>query len=516
MNPPHDELTRDTPTNKKSIVPPLKIELPKDAKWDNKTLSANETTRDVMMSPPSSHEESYEYFPQTITPVDTDEKKKKEEELEKTYELMYGGEDPARFPDGGTAAWIVLLGSFVGLISTFGIPNSIGAVESYISSNQLADLSTSTVSWIFSLNLTVLYMTAVIFGQVFDAVGARIPIAVGTGIIFLGLMTTAEATKMWHFVLTYLIVTATGILIAMCPMIAALSHWFLRRRALALSSATVGGLVGGSCFSIMLQKLFDKMGFQWAMRIYAFVNLAFCIVSLVFVRERREMMALAESDPEAPKVSLGRRLWNFTRNLLDIKLFTDKRFLLTATAISISETLTLLTFTYLASYALSYNMSNLDSYLMLTIVNVCGIPSRFLTGYLADIFGRFNVMIVTLCFSCVFVFALWFPSKESTGVLFAFATLFGLSASAVMSLIPACCGQICAAKDFGKVYGTTYFTMGFFTLVLMYCCSLIIGDRSQANMSHYVLFEGALAATSIVLWVLAKGVCTKWNMKQKF
>ena len=73
-------------------------------------------------------------------------------------------------------------------------------------------------------------------------------------------------------------------------------------------------------------------------------------------------------------------------------------------AIFLSEVISMTTLTYLASYALTYNIDETKSYLMLTLVNVCGIPSRLLSGLLADKYGRFNVMCLSATLTTVFIF----------------------------------------------------------------------------------------------------------------
>lgn len=79
--------------------------------------------------------------------------------------LMYRSEkDPGKFPDGGLEAYTVVLGSFVGLIIDFGLANSLGAIESYVSLNQLKNVNQVSVSWIFSLHLGVMYFGGVFLG----------------------------------------------------------------------------------------------------------------------------------------------------------------------------------------------------------------------------------------------------------------------------------------------------------------------------------------------------------------
>ena len=59
------------------------------------------------------------------------------------------------YPDGGLVAWLVVLGSFFGLIVNFGIINSLSALEAYIAKHQLKNVDTSTVGWVFSIHLMV-------------------------------------------------------------------------------------------------------------------------------------------------------------------------------------------------------------------------------------------------------------------------------------------------------------------------------------------------------------------------
>lgn len=162
------------------------------------------------------------------------------------------------------------------------------------------------------------------------------------------------------------------------------------------------------------------------------------------------------------------------------------------------------TLTFLSSYALEFGVGDSQAYLLLTIVNVCGIPSRFVLGILADKFGRFNVMLGTSIAMTIVIWGLWLPAKGHMGLLYAFGVLFGISSSAVILLIPACAGQICSADNFGKTYGTLYFFLGFLTILGMYWASLVISDGTQTNYTNFVYYEGALAAAGICVWLVAR------------
>lgn len=55
------------------------------------------------------------------------------------------------YPEGGLRAWSVVFGSFSGMLASFGLMNSIGVFQAYLSTHQLAQYSDGTVGWIFSL-----------------------------------------------------------------------------------------------------------------------------------------------------------------------------------------------------------------------------------------------------------------------------------------------------------------------------------------------------------------------------
>lgn len=451
--------------------------------------------------------------------------------------LMYGSEaNPHEFPEGGKEANLVLLGSFLGLVADFGIPNALGAIESYVSSNQLKDVSKADVGWVFSLHLGVMYLGGVFFGELFDTYGAKKPLIGGTILMCAGLFCTAECKTLYQFVLSFSVLTAIGTSVAMSPLIGALSHWFLKKRAMACSIATIGGLAGGSCFAIMLQQLYDKIGYKNAIRVLSCICF-FCMgCAILLVRERKvrtgdaggrnspanrsgrnsvaELELIEEEIAIVREESVEQPAWSkiagFVKGALDFSVLKDMKFVSLTWGVFLAEVVSMTTLTYLGSYALEYDVSDTLSYLLLTIINVCGIPSRLLSGIFADKYGRFNMMMFSSTFTTIFIFGLWYPAKSAT-LLYVFGVMFGISSSAVISLIPACTGQICSSERFGKVYGTLYFFLGILTILGMYFATLVIGKGTKSNYSNFVLFEGALSATSILVWIWAKYSAVGWR-----
>lgn len=413
--------------------------------------------------------------------------------------IMYAAEkNPEKFPDGGLEAYLVLFGSFFGLIADFGIANSLGAIEAYVSTHQLKDTKRSNVSWVFSLHLGVMYFGGVIFGEVFDRYGARKSLIAGMLTMCLGLMATANLTTMYQFILSFSIVTALGTSLAMSPLIGVLSHWFLVKRGFACSVATVGGLIGSSIFPVMLQKVYTELGFPWAIRIMSFICFACMMVAVFFVKERRDELQAEQTAFKMKDVG------PLLREIFDISVLKDIRFTSLILAIFLVELLSMTILTYLSSFALANGVGELQSYLLITVVNVSGIPSRLISGLLADKYGRFNVMLVTSAVSTVLVFAIFLQAQGNTGLLYAFSVLYGITSSAVLSLIAPCCGQICPASRFGKYYGILYFCLAFLIVAGIYGASLVIGEGSPQDYQNWVIFDGCVGVALIFLWIWAR------------
>lgn len=408
--------------------------------------------------------------------------------------VMYQNEKRTDFPDGGVRAWLVVLGCFLGLISVFGIPNSMGAMEAYITTHQLLDILHASVSWIFSINLAMQCFGGVFFGELFDRYGTTWPLVISTCVMMAGLLLTAELSELYQFVLLFGVLTGLGNSLAQSPLIGSVSHWFLKKRGTALSIGTVGGLVGGTIFTVMLQNLYSSVGFKWAMRILLFVSLGTMILGTLLVKERK---------PE-PVVKSKFEFIPFIKGCLDFSIVKDVRFVTLTLAACLAEIIAMTVLTYLASYAIGMGISNSRAYFILTIVNLCGIPSRFLSGLLADKYGRFNMMIASSTLTTIAIFALWLPLNQSYAILMAFAVVFGISSSAVISLIPVCAGQICSADRFGKVYGTLYFFLAFMILLGTYVSSVVIGNASRQDFKNFIFFEGGIGLASMAMWIYAR------------
>lgn len=444
------------------------------------------------------HEGTVEYDDDQITPI-----KSKFDESEEEYEV----DD---FPDGGVHAWMAVLGAFIGLVPVFGMLNSVGAIESYISKHQLKDEQSSTVSWIFSLYLAFSFLSCIFSGGYFDRNGSTTPMIVGTVMFVGGLFALANCQETYQFILAFSLCSGIGTGVMMTPLVSVVATWFYRKRGIATSVATMGGSIGAVIFPIMLRRLYDEVGYPWAVRILAFIFLACLIFALKFARQRGK----AVTKPFESKKEMFR--W-YASASLNWRYFLEPKFLFAALGASLAECSLTAASTYLTSYSIARKNSLSMSYYLIAVNNGVGVFGRFVPAYLADKWmGRFNVSIITIALAAFFDFVVWLPFGGNPGALWAYAALYGFSTGSILTLTPVCIGQISNTQDFGKRYATAYFLQAILTIPILPIGGVIIGDGSIPNYNKFIIYVSVLMAAGSACYYISRVLCVGWRLGVKF
>lgn len=431
-------------------------------------------------------------------------------------------DDDIEYPDGGLRAYLVVLGSFCGAVTCLGIINSVGAIQAYVSIHQLKDLSAASISWIFSIYLSLTYALGLFTGPIFDYKGARMLLLVATLFIFGGLMGAASSTKVYHFILSF-ICLGIGNGVGLTPVIGVLNHWFLKKRGFVTGLVTSGGSVGGLCFPLLLRFLFDKYGYVLALRILAFIGGACMLIALFTLKERVLRLKVSKDRTENPIVVWKRNgsLPHFNHlALLDqlskaTRKHRDKTFVLSIVGAFCTELSLVLIVTYFVTYIIAQGIPESTGYLLLAIWNACSTPGRIIPGIISDHLGKFNVHIFMIFGESVCIFAIWLAFGHNLNALYVYSCIGGFFQGLISGMIPACLAQISAVSEFGERYGLLNFFLSFGNLIVIPIGAAIIDDGSVHNYNMFVVLVGCLMVTGTLFYYLSRINMVGMSLKVK-
>ncbi|MSQ16492.1 MAG: MFS transporter, partial [Dehalococcoidia bacterium] len=193
--------------------------------------------------------------------------------------------------------WVVLASSVMGMFGN-GLVSS-GFSRMFEPIRKDLELSYSSMSLVFSLARTEGGVGGPLVGWLTDKFGARPMVLAGGLIAGIGMMLLSRADTYWELVILFVGVVTAGKTAGMGQTLLALvNQWFVRRRALAMSTLMTAFAAGGALVVPLVHLGVEHLGWRGTL-LYAgiFITLLTVPVSLV-VRSRPEDMGLQPDGPE--------------------------------------------------------------------------------------------------------------------------------------------------------------------------------------------------------------------------
>ena len=147
-------------------------------------------------------------------------------------------------PDGGFQAWLQVTAAFFMFMNTAGLFNSFGVFQGSYTQGSLRSISGSKISWIGSLQGSLMLLTCIVTGPIYDLGYLHSLVNVGTFAIVLGMMMTSICSEYWQFVLAQGAVVGIGNGLLFLPSIAIVPQYFSRNKALASGIVAAGSSIG--------------------------------------------------------------------------------------------------------------------------------------------------------------------------------------------------------------------------------------------------------------------------------
>ncbi|UZP35607.1 hypothetical protein NXS19_003423 [Fusarium pseudograminearum] len=356
------------------------------------------------------------------------------------------------------AAWICVLGAFLTLIPTFGFMNSLGTVQTYLSMNQLHDYSEGEVGWISGMFLFLSLILNVQVGPMVDVHGPNVIGPVGAVLYVAMFLLMAECRNYWHFMLCLGVFGSFGAAMTMVVAIAIVGKLFVRSRGLAMGITLAGSSTGAVIFPIILRSTYPNLGWQWSMRIMAFISAGLLVPSMIcFIPFNNIYKKSTGGGQASPKSST-----------LNFAAFQSPAFCFVTGGIFMFEFVIFSISGLLPSIATRIGFTPENGYTLLAIVGAASTFGRIIPGIIGDKYGHFNILLVTVVFTIIFMGTLLVPfGTRSATALYAWSALWGFGSGSFLSITPVCMGKTCEAKDYGRYYGMMNFVTAFALLIAL-------------------------------------------------
>jgi len=278
----------------------------------------------------------------------------------------------------------------------------------------------------------LVFFPGLVTGRLFDIGYFKIPYFFGSCLLIVCTFLIAECEVYWQFFLVQGLGIGLGCGITFGPALAIVSHWFSKRRGLALGFTAVGSSVGGTVFPIVAQNLIPQVGFKWTMRVFGFMLILILGVA---------------------NLTLDRRLppANVKGGLFNWAAFKNPAYVVYC----ISGTTTFLglytVLTYVPISAVQVGVSNDFAFYLIAIANGSSAFGRVSAGLLADRVGAINVMAPFTIVAAIMTFA-W-PFATNKGALIAICVIYGFSCGTYVSLLSVPAMSMGAIDDVGRRTG---------------------------------------------------------------
>lgn len=399
---------------------------------------------------------------------------------------------PSQFPDGGKDAWLCLLGGFCCLICSFGWLNCLGVFQNYYQMHQLSEYSPSTIAWIPSLEIFVMFLPGPIVGWVNDNHGPKYLLIFGTFFHVLGLMMTSLCTEFWQFALAQGVCSPLGLNCIFQAGTSTIPTWFLKKRGLAFGIMAAGSGLGGIIFPIMASHLIPKIGYGWTMRVFGFVIFGLMCIASLTVKSRLP--------PKPRPFKLG----------VFLEPFKDVRFVLVTIASFLFFMAMFIPLNFIEIQAISDGMSFRLAGYLLPILNAASIFGRIIPGALADKVGKFNMQSLWCLVAGIVVIALGLPASGNAAYI-TFAALYGFSSGAYVALLPAQLAQISKVEQIGVRVGVTFACISFAGLVGNPIAGAIV-DHNNGKYWGLNIFAGVMLLAGTAMFLFTRMYIAKWQL----
>jgi sugar phosphate permease len=406
--------------------------------------------------------------------------------------------------------WVILAIGFLTILAGYACRNTFSVFYPAIVDE--FGWGRGNTALIFSINLFVYGIVAPFAGGLIDRFKPRYILAVGALIMGVGVALCSLATERWQFYLLYGVIASIGLSVAgWAPVVAIVTNWFVRRRALPMG--ILGAGFGSSLvFAVVAQHLISSFGWRTA---YVFIGVfaaaAIGPLVILFVRGRPEDkglhadgLTLEETRERADAAETDALNTEWTRNewTLGRAARTYQFWLLFAAAFVVLGLVEQIVIAHQVYFYRDAGYSAMTAAGFYSIFGVCFIIGN-LCGSLSDRVGRERCFIpASLVAASAGLLLFGVTDTSHPWLPVTFAVVFGLSLGSVPCVFYATVADLFHGKHYGRIVGMMVmgFAMGG---TLSPWLAGYLHDSTGSYQSTFMLLIVGMLVTAALMWFVA-------------
>jgi MFS family permease len=309
-------------------------------------------------------------------------------------------------------AWLRLVAalalSTVGGVGMWSVVVALPAIQAEFGVTRAA------ASFPYTLTMLGFGIGGIMMGRLSDRFGVRIPLIGATCALTIGYVAASMSSSLLMYAIVQgLLIGMLGSSASFGPLLADISHWFLRRRGLAVSIVASGNYLAGAVWPPIVQYLIETVGWRTA-HLYIGVICLLTMLPLTYAM-RRAAPHMAADVASAPAASRAPRS-------IGISPFALQTLLMVAgvaccVAMSMPQV-------HIVAYCADLGYGPAVGAQMLSIMLACGIASRLASGWIADHIGGLRTLLLGAAMQGVAL--LFYIPFDGLTSLFIVSAMFGL------------------------------------------------------------------------------------------
>ena len=290
----------------------------------------------------------------------------------------------------------------------------------------------------YTLTMIGFALGNLLIGRIVDRFGVTIALIVASFVIAAGFVLSTLAPNMMVLSVTHLLL-GLGTAVGFGPLIADISHWFLKRRGIAVALVASGNYLSGAIWPTLLAGMLAESGWRQVYLTLALISLVVIIPLSLTLRRRvpegAHGLAEAASALRARSVGLTPRALQYLLGLAGIGC---------CVAMSMPQV-------HIVSYCVGLGYGPAVGAEMLSLMLMGGVVSRVISGLVADRLGGVMTLLIGSVLQCIALF-LYLP-YDGMASLYVVSLIFGLAQGGIVPSYALVVREYMPAKEAGARVG---------------------------------------------------------------